>query len=63
MVQKAFPVSAVYCSMVAMPAVTLDFLAASDVQLATHPTYSSDVAPCDRFLFPSVERQLKESNW
>ena len=40
-------------------AVTLDFLAASDVQLVTHPPYSPDVAPCDWFLFPSVKRQLK----
>ena len=28
-------------------AVTLDFLAASDVQLVTHPPYSPDFAPCD----------------
>ena len=40
-------------------AVTLDFLAASDVQLVTHPPYSSDLVPCDWFLFPSVKRQLK----
>ena len=39
--------------------VTLDFLAANDVQLVTHPPYSPDLAPCDRFLFPSVRRQLK----
>ena len=39
-------------------AVTLDFLAANDVQLVTHP-YSLDLAPCDWFLFPSVKRQLK----
>ena len=35
-------------------AVTLDFLAASDVQLVTHPLFSPDW-----FLFPSVKRQLK----
>ena len=40
-------------------AVTLDLLAASDVQLVTHPPYSPDLAPCDWFLFPSVKRQLK----
>ena len=40
-------------------AVTLDFLAASDVQLVAHPPYSPDLAPCDWFLFPSVKRQLK----
>ena len=40
-------------------AVTLDFLAASNVQLVTHPPYSRDLAPCDWFLFPSVNRQLK----
>ena len=36
-------------------AVTLDFLAARDVQLVTHPPYSPDLAPCDWFLFPSVK--------
>ena len=40
-------------------AVTLDFLAANDVQLVTHPPYSPDLAPCDWFLFLSVKRQLK----
>ena len=40
-------------------AVTLDFVAANDVHLVTHPTYSPDLAPCDWFLFPSVKRQLK----
>ena len=40
-------------------AVTLDFLAASDVQLVTHPPYSPDLAPCDWFLFPSIKTQLK----
>ena len=38
--------------------VTLDFLAASDVQLVTHPPYSPDLTPCDWFLVPSVKRQL-----
>ena len=37
---------------------TLDFLAASDVQLVTHPPYSPDLVPCDLFLFPPVKRQL-----
>ena len=40
-------------------AVTLDFLAASNVQLVTHPPYPPDLAPCDWFLFPSAKRQLK----
>ena len=40
-------------------AVTLDFLAASNIQLVTHLPYSPDLAPCDWFLFPSVKRQLK----
>ena len=40
-------------------AVTLDFLAANDVQLVTHPPDSPDLAPCDWFLFPSIKRQLK----
>ena len=40
-------------------AVTLNFLAASDVQLITHPPYSPDLAPCDLFVFPSVKMQLK----
>ena len=38
---------------------TLDFLAANDVQLVTHPPYSPDLAPCDWLLAPSVKRQLK----
>ena len=40
-------------------AVTLDFLAAGNIQLVTHPPYSPDLASCDWFLFPSVKRQLK----
>ena len=44
-------------------AVTLDFLAASNVQLATHPSYSPDLAPCDWFLFPSAKRQLKGNSF
>ena len=39
--------------------ITLDFLAASDVQLVTHPPHSPDLAPCDWFSFPSAKRQLK----
>ena len=39
--------------------VTMNFLAASDVQLVTHPPYSPDLAPCDWFLLPSDKRQLK----
>ena len=39
--------------------VTLDFLATNDVQLVTHPPSSPDLVPCDRFLFPSLIRQLK----
>ena len=40
-------------------AVTLDFLAANDIQLVTHPPCTPELAPCDWFLFPSVKRQLK----
>ena len=40
-------------------AVTLDCLAASDVQLVTHPSYSPDLVPCDWVLFPFVKWQLK----
>ena len=40
-------------------AVTLDFLAANDIQLVTRPPYSPDLAPCDWFLFHSVKWQLK----
>ena len=39
-------------------AVTLDFLAANDVKLVTHPPYSPDLAPCDWFLFPSVKSHM-----
>ena len=42
-----------------MAAVTLGYLATSDAQLATHPPYSPDLAPCDWFLLPSIKRQLK----
>ena len=52
--------SGVYCSTMTMPAaVTLDCLAAKDVQLVTHPPCSPDLAPCDWFLFPFVKWQLK----
>ena len=40
-------------------AVTLDFLAASDAQLVTHPPSSPDLPPSHWFLLPSVKRQLK----
>ena len=40
-------------------AVTLDFLAASDVQLVMNSPHSPDLAPCDWFLFLSVKWQLK----
>ena len=40
-------------------AVTLDFLAANDVQLVTHPPYSLDLVPSGCFLLLSVKRQLK----
>ena len=40
-------------------AVTLDILAADDVQLVTHPPYSPDLDHCGWFLFPSIKRQLK----
>ena len=36
-------------------AVTLDFLAANDIQMVTHQPYSSDLAPCGWFLFPSIK--------
>ena len=35
-------------------AVTLDCLAAYDVQLAIHPPYPPDLAPCEWFLFSSI---------
>ena len=38
--------------------VTLAFLAASDVQLVTHPPYSPELAPCDWFLFTTTKRHL-----
>ena len=44
-------------------AVTLDFLAASNVQLVTHPPYSPDLTPCDWFFFYSTKRQLRESSF
>ena len=44
-------------------AVTLDCLAANDVQLATHPPYSHDLAPCDWFLFPFIKSQLKGNHF
>ena len=40
-------------------AVTVDFLAANDVQMITHPPCSPGLAPCDWLLFPSVKWQLK----
>jgi len=40
-------------------AATLDFLAAENVQLVTHPPYSPDLAPCDFWLFPKVKEQLR----
>ena len=43
-------------------AVTLDFLASSDVQLVTHPPYSPDLAPYDWFLFPSVKRKRQRES-
>ena len=45
-----------YCADTA--AVNLDFLAANDVQLVTHPPHSHDLAPYDWFLFLFVKWQL-----
>ena len=44
-------------------AATLDFLAASDVQLVTHSPSSPDLALSDWFLLPFVERRLRESSF
>ena len=44
-------------------AVTLDFLVANDFQLVTYPPYSPDLAPCNRFLFPSVKWHWRESSF
>ena len=41
--------------------VTLDFLAVSDVQLVTYPSYSPDLALCDWFLFPSVKGSRRKA--
>ena len=40
-------------------AVTLDFLAANDVQLVTRPPYSPDLAPRDWILHLYVKKQQK----
>ena len=40
-------------------AATLDYLQENGVQLVTHPPYSSDLAPCDFFLFPTIKKELK----
>ena len=41
-------------------AVTLDFLATSDVQLVTHPPYSPHLAPCGWFFVPFSQKAAEE---
>ena len=38
---------------------TKEFLKQSGLELIEHPTYSSDLAPCDFSLFPTLIRYLK----
>ncbi|KAI6652366.1 Histone-lysine N-methyltransferase SETMAR-like [Oopsacas minuta] len=38
---------------------TLDFLAENSVQLVSHPPYSPDLAPCDFFLFPTINEKIR----
>jgi hypothetical protein len=35
------------------------FLAAKNMAVVLHPTYSPDSAPCDFFLFPRMKSKLK----
>ncbi|CAH2084779.1 unnamed protein product [Euphydryas editha] len=36
---------------------TIDYLAKSGVELLGHPPYSTDLAPCDFYLFPKTKRK------
>lgn len=38
---------------------TIQFLESTEVKLMTHPPYSSDLAPCDYFRFPTVKRRRR----
>ena len=37
----------------------MQFLAKFNITYVLHPTYSSDLAPCDFFLFPSLKAKLR----
>ena len=39
--------------------VVRQFLTSKNITVIPHPTYSSDLAPCDFFLFPTMKLQLK----
>jgi len=36
-----------------------EFLATKQITVLEHPAYSSDLAPCDFFLFPKIKEILK----
>ena len=38
---------------------TREFLAKHSIAVLSHPPYSSDLAPCDFFLFPMLKKPLK----
>lgn len=40
------------------PSAMLAFLKENNIQLVSNPPYSQDMAPCDNFLFPFVQKQL-----
>jgi transposase len=39
------------------------FLASKNMTVVSHPPYSSDLAPCDFFLFPKMKIKLKEQRF
>ena len=42
-----------------MPLPTQQFLAKNKTTVIPHPPYSSDLAPCDFFMFPRMKGQMK----
>ena len=41
----------------------LSFLASEKVKFLNHPPYSSDLNPCDFFLFPRLKKMLSGNNY
>ncbi|CAG8856526.1 15121_t:CDS:1, partial [Gigaspora margarita] len=43
--------------------IVTDYLKKERVKILLHPSYSSDLAPCDFFLFPRIKKELARKSF